>query len=342
MISIAAFPKKGSEYTECLYEALGKKEIKVLEGDFSGAWIIKNAKKIDYFHFHWPSFAYAYRNDRVKTIHRFFRFVILLILIKLFGSKIIWTAHNLYPHEKSGLLIVDKLARHTIILFSSIIFVHGFSAANIVAQEFPRTTKKIVVIDHGAWIDHYKNDSSMTSARRKIDVPSDEFVYLFIGNCLRYKKIHVLVENFKKISRNTMLIIAGQFQDVHYYEQINKLIKGREKNIRIEPKYIPDDDLQYYLNACNVVVLPYTEILTSGTAMFSIGFGRPVIAPRIGYLQDVINEECGVLYDPKDMNGLLKAMEEVQKRHFDEKQILEHALSFDWHKIAEKVLNAIL
>jgi len=341
MISIAAFPEKGEPYTECFYDSLRTKGIIINDGDFSGRWILKNWKTFNYFHFHWPSFFYADRNSTRNAIKNIIRFSMLLFLIRLSGSKILWTAHNLYPHDKSRPFFIDKAARRIIICLSYKIFVHGNSAAQILKREFKSAETKIVIIDHGNWVDCYENKASRNKSRKKIGVASDSYIYLFIGFVKEYKNILFLIETFKKITDGTLLLIAGKYQDKNYYERVITAARYRKNNIVIDERYIPDNELQYYLNACNVVVLPYTEILTSGAAMLAISFGRPVIAPRQGYLKELINPECGILYNPRELNGLLNALNEVQKKQFDEKRIIKHAMRFNWDNIAEIVVKSI-
>lgn len=344
MIRVAAFPRRGYPYTVCFYEALQKKGIEVLEGDSSIRWLTREVKNIDYFHFHWPSFAYAYRDNLKKTFHELVRYLLYLTIIKISGKKILWTAHNLYPHDKGRQvsIAIDIFVRHLITKITSIIFVHGLVAAKIVVGEFPRTRKKLVIINHGHWVNFYKNQASKELARQKLEVPADKFVFLFVGTCKRYKNIPALVKAFKQLSENVMLLIAGRFQEECYFKEITDSVQENEDRIRLVGQYIPDDDLQFYLNASDAVVLPYSEILTSGAAMLAISMGKPVIAPEKGYLKDVINSDCGLLYKPEDPNGLLNALREIQEKSFDEGIIIKHALAYDWDSIADRVCKELV
>ena len=47
-------------------------------------------------------------------------------------------------------------------------------------------------------------------------------------------------------------------------------------------RYIPDAELQVWLRAADVVVLPFRDILTSGSAILALSFGRAVVAPALG------------------------------------------------------------
>jgi glycosyltransferase involved in cell wall biosynthesis len=103
--------------------------------------------------------------------------------------------------------------------------------------------------------------------------------------------------------------------------------------------FFPNEDFQIYLNACDVVTLPFTEVLTSGTAITALGFGKPVILPALGCLPELINDGAGILYDPRDSQNLGEAMLAI--RHWDLGKAgaaaLECARVLDWKGIAEKV-----
>ncbi|WP_242482112.1 glycosyltransferase, partial [Trichormus variabilis] len=62
-----------------------------------------------------------------------------------------------------------------------------------------------------------------------------------------------------------------------------------EPNIKFIPGFVPSEKLQIYLNACDVVVFPYRDILTSGAVMLAMSFGRACIAPRKGCIAEVLD-----------------------------------------------------
>jgi glycosyltransferase involved in cell wall biosynthesis len=96
-----------------------------------------------------------------------------------------------------------------------------------------------------------------------------------------------------------------------------------------------------YFNACDVAVLPYKEILSSGTVFSALGFGRPVVAPRLADLEEVVTSECGLLYDPNEASALREALREVRKRRFESAQIVRHAQKFSWERGARYFLDAV-
>ena len=67
---------------------------------------------------------------------------------------------------------------------------------------------------------------------------------------------------------------------------------------------VPDDRMQVYLRAADAVVLPYRDVLTSGSAILAMTFGQPVIAPAIGCLPESLGSEGTILYDADAPDGL--------------------------------------
>ena len=337
MLKLAAFPYKGVPYTECLYAALERVGVQVLEGDFSIRWLLSHVRTIHYFHFHWPSFAYSYPKSLSKTFHHLARFILFLLIIRIHGRHILWTAHNLYPHDMRGRIstVIHRSVRRLVVALASKIFVHGSTPERLLKVEFPGAAGKTVTIDHGHWIDYYENATTRGAARRQLGISEEAFVFLFVGLCRRYKNLRELIEAFEQLRGNVLLLIVGSFQDAAYLQEITDAVASDGERIRLVPQYVPDAALQVYLNACDTVVLPYSEILTSGAAMLAISFGRPVVAPRKGSLRDLIREDCGVLYDPADPRGLMAALTQIQARSFDGRRIVQYARTYDWHSVAE-------
>lgn len=340
MLKIMAFPAQGDSYTDCHYQALRDQGMQVIVGIFSLRWLLRNLRGIDYLHLHWLSFFYRHASPAQSAI-RFGRFCLLLGLARAYGVSIVWTAHNLYPHDRNSLPFLDRLARRLITGMAAQIFVHGPAAAQLVRSEFPAARGKLTEIWHGHWIDYYPRSCTKSAARLKLDLSVDAYVYVFVGACKEYKNLQGLIPTFQSMAGTAWLVIAGRFQSNEYQHQIESLVARKSARIRFFGEYVPDGELQYYLAAADIVVLPYAEVLTSGSAMLALSFGRPVIAPRRGFLEDVIVSKVGLLYDLSDPQGLATAMKEAQSLHFDEEEILVHARRYDWESSARTVATVL-
>ena len=69
------------------------------------------------------------------------------------------------------------------------------------------------------------------------------------------------------------------------------------------------------MNAADVVVLPFAQVLTSSRRLTpALSFGKPVIAPRMGCLPELLTDDLGILYNPGDPQALGRALEAIRGR----------------------------
>ncbi len=340
-VRILAYTAKTDDYNRSLFPALNEVGAEVSEGVFSSSWLAANRNNFDCVHINWPHLFYsAGKTGKLTTLKNFARFVRFILMPQLWGIPVYWTAHNLYPHEKCEIPGVDWLARRLVISVSRRVFVHGPTAAGILAEEFPSVRQKIVIIDHGHWVDLYPRDCSRKDARNRFGLGEDEFVFLFAGLCREYKNLDGLIQTFEKLEGNSRLIIAGAFLSEAYYRQIRDLADRQPPGrVVLRAGFVPDEEMQYLMTAADAVVLPYTDVLTSGAAVLALSFGRPVVAPRKGYLVDLVGSDCGVLYTIGDGESLLSAMCSTMNRQFDEKRITTRALQHDWGYSARRIME---
>jgi glycosyltransferase involved in cell wall biosynthesis len=105
--------------------------------------------------------------------------------------------------------------------------------------------------------------------------------------------------------------------------------------------FVHEDDIQLYLKAADLVVLPFVEILNSGTAMLSLSFGCPIMVPEkgsMGELRAYVGDEwvytyIGELTSEKIQDALDWAKGDRTPDYPD----LE---LFDWNKVAEQTKRA--
>ena len=93
------------------------------------------------------------------------------------------------------------------------------------------------------------------------------------------------------------------------------------------------------MNASDVVVLPFKDILTSGSAILAMSFGKPVITPAIGCTLDILKDGRNFLYNSS--NNLFESIQRVMAENPKNlvkigKRNFEIAQEFQWMKIAKR------
>ena len=198
--------------------------------------------------------------------------------------------------------------------------------------------KKIVVIPHGNYIGYYKNSISKWEARKELNIDQHSMIFLNFGIIRKYKGIVQLIDTFKsmKYSQFKLLIVGKPYTD-RLKEEVLKCTQN-DINIKTYLYFIPDDKVQIFFNASDVVVLPYENSLTSGAAILAMSFKKAVIASASGFLKEIMDPKVNFLYEQKSAAGLEVMMNKAYEMHnqlemFGEKNY-QAVLQFDWKMIA--------
>lgn len=301
------------------YQYLLRKELEAqsfIVHDFRTSTIllrrIIRQRKIDILHLHWTS-PFFIRKTQGQSWFRGLIFLAKLCVIRLAGIKIVWTLHNLRDHEEA-FPALSHIIRKIIAKLASAIIVHSKIANEAVCKDFGTSiSKKLHVIPHGHFIDCYPNQISKAEARKKLGLSDNQFIYLFFGAIREYKGVDQLINAFKLLNNSaTTLVIAGRARDEQLDQKIFNLCRDND-NILLNSTFIKPENVQDYMNACDVVVFPYRKILTSGAVILAMSFGRACVAPKIGSIPDVLDENGAFLYEEANEQQLLKAIQDAFK-----------------------------
>ena len=245
---------------------------------------------------------------------RFVMFWLRLLRLRLAGVKIVWTVHNITAHE-SPHPAIDRFVARCWYRCAAASIVHSAGArAAIEAQWKVSRRPNVFIVPHGHFIDCYPADATRSASRARLEVPEHDLVFLFVGQIRAYKGVVRLVREFRQLgAAGTRLIIAGETNSEPLRAEIAREIDS-DPAIHFHPRFVPDDELQYYLGATDLVVFPYGRALTSGALILAMSFGRACIAPRIGALGDTLDEHGGFLYDPASPAALGEALAEAVRR----------------------------
>jgi glycosyltransferase involved in cell wall biosynthesis len=267
------------------------------------------------------------------------RFIADLARLKLAGVRICWTVHDLISH---GARTPDReyLVHEALAALCDVVFVQSKAAAALVTAHYGRripVAGKLVLIQRGNYIRDYPNTIGREAARAELGIDRDRFVLLFLGSVAPYKGVDLLLRTFRRLElERATLVIAGRM----VVKLSPRNPEGRD--IRIHPGFVPVERVQVYMNAADVVVLPYRDILASGSAVLAMSFGRAVIAPRITSLPELLDEHGAFLYEPDERGGLARAIRRAAQADLAAmgRHNFERALLLDWDSIADKTVAA--
>jgi glycosyltransferase involved in cell wall biosynthesis len=264
-----------------------------------------------------------------------------LILARSMGCKIVWTMHNLYPHD-SDTHDLDHLARLAITSAASAVIVHCEHARALLHRVFHRQ-EGVFTIPHGHFMTPYPNAIGVAEARRRLGFEHRHFVYLFFGTVRANKGVERLLDSFRAMAGEDLrLLFAARVCSGYGAAVVEGCRQSDPRIVLHESELYRNDELQLFYNAANVAVFPFTDILTSGSAITALGFYCPVIVPALGCLPELVDESVGLLYDPLAPDGLARALQKAAgMRREDLRPGIERKLAeLNWRDVAVKTVEA--
>jgi beta-1,4-mannosyltransferase len=326
----ASKPETGNPYTALLAGALERRGASVDE--FSPGRLVRG--RYDVWHLHWPE-RVANRLLRVPV------FVALVLLARARRMRLVWTVHNLEGHACRHPRVERGLMRWLSHRIDGIVALSA-AGAGLAQRRYPALdAAPSVVVPHGHYVGRYRNSIRREVARFLLQLAPNDRVVGFVGRIEPYKGVDRLVREFTQLpDQDVRLVVAGQVATPQLRESIEEAAAG-DGRIRLFLDEVTDEELQVFLNAADLVALPYERILNSGSALLALSFGRPVLVPATGAMVDLqqqLGDDAVRLFEGRlSADGLAAALSRPAPA--TDELIARVREAHDWDAIAEQTLS---
>lgn len=283
-------------------------------------------------HIHWPEALTDWSpptDDQIKEIER-----------KLASApRIICTRHNYAPHrfedsnsEKLYDLVYQKA--------NGIIHLGTHSKEDY----FLRYPKRALIQKH-AIIPHplytlYPNQINQSIARKKLGISQNASVILVFGRIRHDDEKKFMRDVFNKLEHPQKMLLVSRMRAPGWYIKNN--FRGKHQVLKLEyfvrrkllSQYfhhgqVPNDEVQTFLNAADVVFVPRSDVLNSGIPFLAWFFKKVVVAPGCGNISEVMKKIGNPVYSQGNIDSAVKAL----------KQALQMAKEDEGEKTYEKAIQ---
>ena len=267
-------------------------------------------------------------------------FAALSSFLKRKSILTVYLIHNVIPHEKKAW---DTWLARLALLKGDAFLVQTHQEKRRLLYLIPDTSVK--VSQHPVYNMFTESRIPKNQARKRLSLPENTPIILFFGIVRPYKGLKYLLEALALLRDQgvkTYLVIAGEFwEDIGTYtKQIEDL--NLSNLIRIDDRYIPNEEVTVILSAADLVVAPYIGGTQSGAAEVALGFGLPLIVTDI-VAQGIpeINKEKILIVPTADSTALANAIHNLIEKTVPEK-VAHHPAANDWYTLVsdlEKIFD---
>ena len=173
-------------------------------------------------HIHWIfqfSLPWARRAAPARLAMQWW-FWFYLFCAKRLGFRIVWTAHDLLPHDP--VFFDDSRARQYLIARSEVVIALSSASA---AQLVELGAVDVQVIPFGSYADPYPRTLGREDARGQLGLGPQDIAVLLIGKIEHYKGADLLLRAAAALplSSPVKVVVAGACHDPHYRASLSEI-----------------------------------------------------------------------------------------------------------------------
>jgi glycosyltransferase involved in cell wall biosynthesis len=185
-------------------------------------------------------------------------------------------------------------------------------------------------------------------ARKRLALPEERFILLSTRrfspkNGLRF--LALAMPEVVKTIPNALFVYCGNLPDAKDWTPVREFVTSNrlEEFARFEGA-IPNADINLYLSAADVVVLPSLMEATSISGLEAMSAGRPLVGTRVGGIPELIDEgTTGILVEPGSSealaDGIIRAYRELDLAEAGLRSREKVEQAYAWPMIAGRIAD---
>jgi glycosyltransferase involved in cell wall biosynthesis len=233
----------------------------------------------------------------------------LLPLLRRLGKSLVYTAHDVLPHESS---IMSERHARWLYRYPDALFVHGESLKTLLVGRFDVDPALVHVVPHGNFnfISDTPGPWSRMSARKSFGFEPSDRVVLFFGLIRDYKGLDTLIQACRLVSERGLprgqrlkVIIAGRVFSNHWDEgRYDAAIRdsGIGDHIQLHLRHVEMAEIARFFRAADVLAVPYKRGSQSGVLRLAYSFALATVATNVGSLSEVSGRDVSRFVAPDD------------------------------------------
>jgi glycosyltransferase involved in cell wall biosynthesis len=196
---------------------------------------------------------------------------------------------------------------------------------------------KIEVARLGVDVDKFKPTTERALAKQKLGLPN-KLVIGYVGRISQEKNTLILLRAFKRLRRGFLLMVGDG------NKELVKKFKN-SANCRVTGFV---SDVEKYLQAMDVFVMPSLTETTSLATLEAMSTGLPVITSKVGFMKSYIVKGHNGMFFPKNSSSMLslkldKILDDIEMREklgINARKTVE--FSFAWDRSIQRINQLLL
>lgn len=257
------------------------------------------ARQLDALHVHWleaPIWGrFAARLPGLAEF-RVLRLVQAARRLRAQGRPVVWTAHNLAPHDFASKRHerIYRWMREGFLPHVTDVICMSETVRAQVADAFPAlATARFHVVRHPHYRTHFAGMRKQTPGElQRLSQVRGKTIVTF-GMLRPYKGIPATVLALRGLAREFRFVVAGDGPSAEL--RAIRRAMGDDPRFLLISRRLDDNEIAGLTGEADLVIFNFRSVLNSGSVLASLSLGKPVLAPALGAIRD-LSEDIGPGY----------------------------------------------
>ncbi|MCA1790035.1 MAG: glycosyltransferase, partial [Thioalkalivibrio sp.] len=205
-----------------------------------------------------------------------------LATIRASGTRIVWTAHNLEPHD--GYRRGEREAYGAVRGLAHLCLYHTKQARDAARELFGPTDADELVTPHGV-LDGPPPRTDPFQTRAELGIGESDRLLLCFGQIRSNKGFDVALKALHMLGPEYRLLVAGQPLDRSARALVRRA--RRHRRAAVEEGLVEAPSLSSFLAAADTVLLPYRSVTSSGALLHALSCAHGVVATDLPFFREV-------------------------------------------------------
>lgn len=248
-------------------------------------WISAIKKDYDVVHFQYLQGLFQLEGNILYSIISIIKLILSVIVLKLLGTKIVWTGHHTQSHEVNSTRL-DWIARQILLIFSNHVIV-----LEPPIKEQLKDTYHIPCDISVAPLGNYKD---LHLERKKKGDPATNFpkeqpFVSIIGLLRKYKRTPLAIRSADQSSKSNGILVAGKPHNSTINQEIIGAISNTSIDVSTHFGFISDEGLVNYVEKSNAILILNDQDTLPATALLAAGCRTPIVTTPGGVKEYLVD-----------------------------------------------------
>lgn len=275
----------------------------------------------------------------------------IIQLLKRLRMPVITTLHTILDNPTDG----QRAVLNEIAALSKKIISISKKGVELLQDIYGISPSKCGHIHHGV---HKIEIQNLDRIKEKLGINAKKILLTF-GLLSKNKSIEVVINALPEVVKkhpDVVYIVLGEthphvlrHEGEAYRHSLIRLVNKLklEKNVIFINRFVSNKELFVFLKICDIYVIPYLgeKQISSGTLIYTMGAGRPIVSTPFWYAKEMLAENRGVLFDFNDPEQLSQKIIYLLDNEEERKNISGNALAFAeqcyWPNIGRQYIGVL-